>query len=275
MTEIFGKYKIETLLGSGQFGIVYMGINLDTNERVVIKVIDKSKLTTISQRNKIIRDVEIPRMLKCHKNIICILDTLETDQNYLIISEFVAQSRPLNTLQLTKMNLDDIDTRIKIVDMMWQLADALEYMHFLGVAHRDLKTQNIILKGGFIPMIIDFDLACIPKSKDEIYHCKGVAGSPLYYSPEKWRMTNVDEFTSDVYALGIIFYFLANKKLMPYDADSIDLLKMQVLSKKPRPSASGIDLLDTLIMSMISKYQEDRPQLMEIKYILAKLLKEL
>lgn len=260
------NYSLNELIGKGAFGKVFLGEHRETGELVAIKVIPYLKKNI----NRINREMEIPRLFANHKNIASFIEAKRYGNKIYIISEYIT-----NGITLEKWKLPDLTTReglLVLLDVMYELADAYDYIHQQGVAHRDVKPRNILMKGN-VPIIIDWDLACL-NLPDSPFPCKGLAGTPNYLAPELWNnRKNIDPFLTDIYSLGVVFYYLANRKQLPYIRKEIEDVKRAVLEGNPIPSSSGNDRLDELIMLMIQTVPEERISLDDVKNNLQILIK--
>ncbi len=251
------------LIGSGSFGKVYMGHDKEGN-KVVIKVIPVQQ----KHISRIKREVRIPQLLAGHKNIAAVITAKQYGDKVYIISEYVA-----GAINLEKWPIPETqDGFITILDIMYELADAYDYMHQRRVVHRDVKPHNILMKGN-VPILIDWDLACL-NIDNSPFPCRGVAGTPNYLAPELWEGNHgVNPFLTDIYSLGVVFYYLANQKRLPYTGTNREALKQAVLEGNPDPSTSGNSTLDDLIMSMMARDPNQRISLVGVKTILQTMIK--
>ena len=284
------NYEIINHLGKGSFGQVYLAQSSDPNIEDVfaIKIIPKDKLITQINYGRMLRDIDIPRYIKrinrgCHKNVICIVEALESETEIWIVYEFI-NGPTLNNFQIA----DEIGD-VEAIEVMYTIASTLQYLHSIGIRHRDIKPANIVLNKEKIenlenesieiikynPVLIDFDLACIvdhPK-----YGCYNRRlGTPNYLPPEIWlNEENIDYTKSDIYSLGVTFYFMLNNRHLPYQANIDQDLKELVLYNEPIPSRYGERDINKMIMRMINKDPEDRPSLDEILEILQNVIERL
>ena len=258
------KYQLQTKIGEGAFGSVFIGLNQQTQTKVVIKVIKKEILKTSTQKKAVKREISIPKFLGEHKNIIRLIESISTPTQILIVSEYLEGSQSLHKIEKSRLDLTIPQNFNNLLEMMLQLVNGLNYMHSKNVVHRDIKPHNIIFKGNR-PIFIDFEKSSIVTSTQ--FPClKGFHGTPNYISPEGWRETVIDYYASDIYSLGVVFYFLCNKKKLPYgDVNDIHSLKKMVLNTDPIASQSGFQILDDLIMNLISKNPHNRSNLLTIK----------
>jgi serine/threonine protein kinase len=254
-------------LGQGQFGTVYLGYRPHDPKFYAVKVIDKAKINTLTNKRRLEKEIEIPKYLDCkNKNIFCLRDVIETPDKVYILSEYIPGSKDLEHY---KVNFNTLEGQLLALDIFYQLASGLEYMHEMDVVHRDIKPSNIIMKG-HVPIYIDFDLSCV--FGDPKFKCRGQSGSPYYLAPEVWNDTSHDWFKVDIFALGVTMYEFFNDGQFPYPAEEKEELEEKVLHGKPIPSNSGDKRLDDIIMSMLSKDFESRPSAEMLKIEIAGLI---
>ncbi len=298
MSDEFGfiseKYQIQKFISRGSVSKVYLAKTNHkesqtddsiTTKLVVVKIIKKEKEKI---RNRIRRELEIPRMMT-HPNIIKIVDFIENDIYACFIYEYMENSMNLSKIKksnlLFKNKKKIIDTNhvsnIKelesysnnlqyIVNIMYQIADAIEYMHSKFIIHSDIKPQNIII-GDDRAILIDFDLSSV--IGHPVYSKKNsISGTPNYMAPEIWkRNKDVSYYLSDIYSFGVTLYYVFNGKKLPYKPKSIEDMEYMIHNINPIPSKSGFSFLDKLIMLAISKDPDSRPTISEIKNCLKKL----
>lgn len=263
-------YIMGPILGKGSFGIVYLAEQKSTGNFVAIKQIEKSKLNTSNKKIRAKRDIFIPKFLGCqHKNIICVLDAIETDESIFIISEYLDNTK---TLKSYIPNLTTHKGQLELLDLFQQLADGLNYMHSQGIIHNDIKLANILVKAN-IPFYIDFDLSCtLPYSELKRFPCQSkVSGTPNYISPEI-LLRNFDDYRQkDIYALGVVFYAVITQK-MPFQRETLNATYLAILEESVPEFTSNIPDLDKLILDMLNK-EPIRPTAEEIKNRLNELIR--
>lgn len=271
-TIVMKKYKIKNIISKGSFGKVYLGQNITNKELVIIKVIRKRD-TPNNINIRVIKDSEIPRIL-CHDNIIKVLEYGTSQSYHYIIYPYLVNSIPLSNIPMEKLNLRIKNNLIFILKVSYQISDAIEHMHSKQVIHRDIKPQNILINEN-TSLLIDFDLSSVlnvPRYPLKV----GFVGSPYYVAPELWRndfeLTPIDYIMTDIYSLGVTFYFIFNKKTHPYHAECMNDLEYAIFYVQPNKSNSGITVIDNLIMKMIDKNPENRPKINEIKNTIKNLL---
>lgn len=267
----FNKYIFKKKICEGSIGKVYLSEKKCTNypnqkNIVVIKVIEKKNSKI---ENKIRRDKEIPVKLD-HSNIIKIIDFYEDNLKAYLVYPYYENSVCLAKIKRKRLNFENKENFKYIIKMLLQICTAIEYMHLKKVVHRDIKPENIIVSDS-LALIIDFDLASIMDSIDYPIR-SGIIGTPNYMAPEIWKEEeNIDYFLADIYSLGVTFYFVFNMKNFPYDCNTIEELEYTIRYDNPIKSDSGMDLIDSLIMNMISKNPSKRPKIADIKNFIAKI----
>lgn len=201
------KYKIQSVLGSGGFGVVYAASQIGTNQQVVIKTPIRDQQGQEVNHNierQLRRESDICAQLN-HPNIVHLIDYgNSTDGSPFVVFEYVPGSTLAHQLSFGPLSL--AETR----HLMTQVLDALSCAHANNVAHRDLKPSNIMITetdGQAIAKVLDFGMAAVA---DELRRAAvdrnrdaTVSATPSYCSPEQLRGESV--LHSDLYSWGLIF----------------------------------------------------------------------
>lgn len=261
------NYVIGQLIGRGNSGYVYKGFDKRTGKEVVIKhALNNEKILYRLQR-----EAFISKHLGLHKNLANTIDLIVDDKNIYIITEYIA-----NTITLDRWKIPDLQKKeglLILLDVMYNLIEAFLHIHKMGVVHRDIKLENILMKGN-IPIVIDWDLSCL-HSDNSPYPCRGFVGTPLNVAPEVWKRSISNPFLTDIYSLGVVFYNLANNKSYPYSGETEQEISDAMFFAQPDYSNSGNEDLDDMIMAMISIDPKDRPSLKDIRSRLNTLIKSI
>lgn len=189
------KYKVIGTLGEGSFGRVYKAKQVSDGHLVALKVIGKRGRSN-KELKGFRRECEIQRYL-CHPNIIQMLDSFETENEIVVITEFAHKEL---TDVLSKVGFLPEDQVQKIV---WDLVSALFYLHSNRVLHRDLKPQNILLDIKNHAKLCDFGFARNMSRGTHVL--TSIKGTPLYMAPELIDEQPYD-YTADLWSLGCIIY---------------------------------------------------------------------
>lgn len=215
-------YDVSLELGKGQFGLVKLGVNKITREKVAVKIISKTKLSA-KDADLIKSEIDIMQFLKNsnNQNIVKMIDLFENETNIYIVMEYLSGGN-LHTYLTEK---GEILTEIQVKEIMRQIVDGVRYLHKFGIIHRDLKPENILLveKTNKAPKlkIMDFGLSKVIASHEKT---KEGYGSLCYSAPEILSKKNYDH-KIDVWSIGVIAYFLLSG-LFPFDDVNDDIYKI-------------------------------------------------
>lgn len=194
--EVAG-YRIEELIARGGMGVVYRATHVGLDRPVALKVIARELVDRPGFRERFLRESRLAARLE-HPSVVPIYDSREVDGELLVIMRLVAGG------DLRKL----IDSEgplppARAINLLAQVADALDAAHAAGIVHRDVKPHNILVEGDRA-YLSDFGLA---KAVDESGAASGasVVGTAQYMSPEQWRGDSIGP-AADVYSLGCVLY---------------------------------------------------------------------
>lgn len=249
---VAGRYRLEALLGEGGMGVVYRARHVLIDRVVALKLIRPDLRGETHLRAWMLREARAANRVD-HAHIVDIHDVGETEDGELyLVMEYLTGTALSSAVAKGPMPI------ARAVDILEQMCAALSRAHDLGVVHRDLKSDNIMLtnRGGrrdFVK-ILDFGLAAI--ARDPRLAPKGaVFGTPEYMSPEQARGEDAAP-SSDLYALGILFFEMTTGQLPFRSSDRDTLLEMQRTSPPPRPSDLRKDLQEAaerIILRLLEK----------------------
>ncbi|HEV8321544.1 MAG TPA: protein kinase [Myxococcota bacterium] len=228
-----GKYQIRELLGAGAMGKVYRAELTSLQKTVAIKVILPHLASDEQIVTRFYNEARAASRLN-HPNSVAVLDFGRTEDAQLyLVMEFL-RGRSLAALLDNGAELPPARTGKILRQVLHALAEA----HHLGVIHRDMKAENIIVEelrgeGDFVK-VLDFGLA---KIRGETHSHRTAAGSimgtPAYMSPEQARGDPVDA-RSDLYSVGVILYQMLTGRL-PFEGDSAAKVVLGHLTETPMP----------------------------------------
>ena len=249
---VAGRYRLETRLGEGGMGVVYRARHVLIDRVVALKLIRPDLRGETHLRAWMLREARAANRVD-HAHIVEIHDVGETDEGELyLVMEYLTGVALSSAIAKGPMPIP------RAVDILEQMCAALARAHDLGVIHRDLKSDNIMLtqRGGrqdFVK-ILDFGLAAL--TRDPRLAPKGaVFGTPEYMSPEQARGEDAVS-KSDLYALGILFHEMMTGKLPFRSSDREALLEMQrsKLATSPRLLNPKIpELADQICLRLLEK----------------------
>ena len=254
--SIFGdRYKIVTELGKGGMGKVYRAIDQKIDEEIAIKLIkpeiaaDKKTIERFGSELKLARKI-------AHRNVCKMYYLGEEKGAHFITMEYVPGEDLKSMIRMS----GQLSTGMTI-KVAKQVCDGLTEAHRLGVIHRDLKPNNIMIDKNGEARIMDFGIARLLKAKG-ITGAGIMIGTPEYMSPEQVEGKDVDQ-RSDIYSLGVILYEMVTGQL-PFEGDTPFTIGMKHKGETPQdPKKINTQIhedLNSLIMKCLQKEKDQRYQ---------------
>jgi eukaryotic-like serine/threonine-protein kinase len=261
--QIVGEYVVEGRVGRGAFGTVYKGVHPLIGKAVAIKVLARRFSADPEMVSRFVAEARAVNQIR-HRHIIDIFSfgQLEDGRHYYVMEYLEGE-----TLQA----LLEREHRIPLAQcftILHAIGRALDAAHAKGIAHRDLKAENVFLgidsDGGVWPKLLDFGIAKLINTEDGFTHKtrSGMSiGTPRYMSPEQCHGRQVDHRT-DIYAFGILVYLMLTG-VFPFDGESyMEILMKQVGAAAVPPSAHVAELpaeIDDVVLWLIHKDPTQRP----------------
>ena len=219
------RYRWLETVGRGGMGIVFKAQDLDLEDVVAIKVLSpdwESDDQQLLQRFK--REINLNRKIK-HPNVARIHDFGMSGDFPYITMEYVP-GRDLRTIIQTEGRLP----QARAISILRQIALGSEAAHKLGIIHRDLKSQNVMVEESGAVAILDFGLAR-GKTTEQLTLDSVMVGTPHYMSPEQ-ALGRPTDARSDVYSIGVMAYECLTGRV-PYDGESPLVIAMKHVSEPP------------------------------------------
>ncbi len=201
MQQTFGQYQVVDEIGQGGMGTVYKAWQPTLQRYVAIKLLTaRLKDPEVIERFK--REASIAANLS-HPNIVTIYDIAQQDGDLYIVMEYV-EGRPLSDLIAEEAPLP----LERLVRILRQVAEAMDYAHRRHFVHRDIKPANILITAEGRAIITDFGIAKALEGSGataQLTAAGTILGTPAYMSPEQIRGEPID-YRTDLYSLGVVCF---------------------------------------------------------------------
>lgn len=253
--EIDG-YRLESLLGCGSYGVVYLARHLMMDRLFAFKILQAEFSSDFEAVKVFFRESKTAAKLE-HPNVVQAVQAGKTPEG---LCYFVMEYVDGSSIEDIRVNTPEILSLEFMLGLSIQLADALEYAWAAGkIIHRDIKPENLLVSrlDGTLKLA-DLGLAGVASGSapDEI------VATPLYMAPEIAAGLGSTQMTSDIYSFGVMFYELSSG--VPPFTGSIEELQKAHLEELPPPLLSANPDLDSelakYIDSMLAKDPLERPQ---------------
>jgi len=266
-----GKYRILSKVGQGGMGSVYKALHLRFGEIRALKVIGQELASDATFVKRFEHEAVITRKLQ-HPNAVRVDDIDEAeDGRPFIVMEFI------DGASLKKLIQSQSPLPVpRVCSIIKQAASALDAAHRLGMVHRDIKPDNIVLVetlAGEQAKILDFGIAkvkeaglCGEISGMTLTGTGMVVGTPQYMSPEQAAGKRGDELDgrSDIYSLGIVMYQMLTREL-PFKADTTMGMLLAHMQTPPTPIQTLCpdlhipEAIASVVMRCLAKDRDLRP----------------
>ena len=247
------RYRVNSLIGRGGMGEVYLAEDLRLDQMVALKFLPSAWADDGKRLEYFFNEVKLARQI-AHPNVCRVYDIATYDDQYFISMEYV-DGEDLKTLL---SRIGSLPTA-KALEIAHQLCAGLGAAHACGVLHRDIKPANVMIDGRGQARLMDFGLAIQNETEGSSY---GMSGTPAYMAPEQ-LLEGSTSVQSDIYSLGsVLFEMTAGRPLLSestfeglrrYHRESSASQKLEELSDQVEP------LVANTLMRCLSPEPTGRP----------------
>jgi serine/threonine protein kinase len=259
--ERVGEYVVDAKLGEGAFGTVFRATHPVIGKVVAIKVLARKFSVDPEMVSRFVAEAKAVNQIR-HRHIIDIFSFSRlADGRHYYVMEYLDGETLDARIERGKLSLAEA------LPILRGIGRALDAAHAKGIAHRDLKAENVFLAtdgNTVFPKLLDFGIAKLLAPEDGLKHKTRTGtpvGTPYYMSPEQCRGRDVDHRT-DLYAFGVLAYLLLTGTY-PHDAeDAMSILMRQLTVHPDPPSSVNPELptaIDDVIGWLLAKDPADRP----------------
>jgi Protein kinase domain len=265
------RYELGEKLGQGAFGHVYVARDTNLDRAVALKFLNPEHTQNVELLSRFLQEARAAARI-CHPAIVTVFDfgTVADTGTTADGTTFIAMELLQGESVAERLGRCGRFAPKNAMEIVRQIASALEAAHRAGIIHRDLKPENL----HFCPdpaatlgeriKILDFGLAKLKQLASVHTQAASIFGTPAYMSPEHWRGATQIDHRSDVYSLGCILFELLTGR-PPFVGSIRDMVVQH--QQSPVPSVRGINPdvtfeLDGLLQRMLAKDPDRRPQSM-------------
>lgn len=252
--EKIQHYTIVRLIGEGGMASVYEAVHDKLQTRVAVKVLNPILTANTNIRQRFENEARFMASLN-HPNITRVIDYEERQDMLAIVLEYL-EGEDLNHY----IRKNGAMTPKEVLDVFTQVLDAFEYAHSKSIAHRDVKPSNIFIEPSGTVKILDFGIAKLVGSTDDMTVTGAQIGTPVYMSPEQVNSDKALDHRSDIYSLGVTLYYMLNGK-PPYDTTTSS--NFQIFTKivyEPLPDLDKYPAINTVLKKAAHKDPAQRYQ---------------
>lgn len=269
-----GRYEICSQLGAGGMGEVYLANDTKLDRKVALKILPASMVESDSGNNsdrvrRFVQEAKAASALN-HPNILTIYEVDEIDSEHFIATEYVDGETLRDRIRFTPL------TPREAIDVVIQIASALSATHAVGIIHRDIKPDNVMLRRDGIVKVLDFGLAKLSRERPQTTQTDSLAptqnmintavgvvmGTAHYMSPEQARGFEVDART-DIWSLGCVLYEIIAGRQPFSGSTALDIMS-GIVQSEPDPLSEhlpdGPRELERIVSRALRKDREERYQ---------------
>ena len=259
MDQLIGKevdnYKILEVIGRGGMGVVFKAMDMNLEKLVALKMIDPflSRDENFLQRFK----TEARALARLeNQNIVGVYALRETEYGLFMVMEYVSAKTIAEWLK-EKGRFNAPET----IAIGSQIINAIRHAHKVGVIHRDIKPNNVLLNEDGTVKVMDFGLAKVIQeggTQNTVTHA--AAGTLYYMSPEQVKgLKNVDK-RSDIYSIGMTLYEMLAGRTPFEKGESEFVIQKQIVEGKIPPPTKYNPLIPKELVKVIMKAMDKEPE---------------
>ena len=254
INKTIGKYSITRKIGEGGMASVYEGIHEKLGTKVAIKILSPILARNAQLRQRFENEANFMASLD-HPNITRVSDIEEQNETLAIVMELL-EGEDLEDRVKRAGPLSNSEVKV----IFNQVLNAFDYAHSKGIVHRDIKPANIFIDKNNQVKILDFGIAKIFGTGNEMTQTGTQMGTPVYMSPEQVKGDKSIDHRSDIYSLGVSLYYLLSGKV-PYEsaAESSFEIFTKIVNEQI-PNLANSSFYDAIIQKAVSKDRNERYQ---------------
>jgi eukaryotic-like serine/threonine-protein kinase len=258
-TVLFGKYRVEELIGTGGMGRVVRASHLYLQQQFAIKVLLPQMMDSSSTTSRFLREAQAVVQLK-GEHVAKVIDVgTMADGAPFMLMEYLSGNDLNQILRHHGAQPPPI-----VCDLMLQACEGLAEAHALGIIHRDIKPSNFFITqrsdGSMLLKVLDFGISKSGKGLSELTGTQTVIGTPTYMAPEQMKSGKIADARSDIWSMGVVMYQLLTGR-PPFEGETYAELVLKVNGDPPSPIHVPLpNGLGEVILRCLEKDPKDRLQ---------------
>ena len=253
--KTLGQYQIIEVAGKGGMAVVYKAFQPSLNRHVALKVLPDYLAQDEQFVMRFEQEARAAAALR-HPNIMVIYDVGQEGATHYIAAEYLEGATLSQAIAAQRGPLP----LPRIVNIINQLASALDFAHARGLVHRDIKPSNAFVGADDHVTLMDFGIAKALQGGAQMTRTGTMVGTPEYMSPEQAEGRQIDR-RSDIYSLGVMLYQLLTGRV-PFQAETPTAVLLAHVMQMPQPptqlNPSIPPAVEAVVMRSLAKRSEDR-----------------
>ncbi len=252
-----GRFRIDSVLGSGGMGAVYKAFDPTLKRTVALKTV-RPDINRQDYLDRLYREAQACARLK-HANVVTVYEAGEVDGSVYMVMEYLEGQDLARALQRSGLTFE-IKTRILL-----QVLDALQHAHDNDVIHRDIKPSNVYRQPDGSIKVVDFGLARVIQAEGLTTGSGMVMGTAHYASPEQLKGVRDIDHRTDIYSTGVMAYELFSGRRPFQTEDGSALSVMLKVMNDPVPPmnvalTNAFPQIERIVTRAMAKSPDDRQQ---------------
>eukprot|EP00475_Leptophrys_vorax_P037543 TRINITY_DN6486_c0_g1_i7.p1 TRINITY_DN6486_c0_g1~~TRINITY_DN6486_c0_g1_i7.p1 ORF type:complete len:765 (+),score=168.23 TRINITY_DN6486_c0_g1_i7:343-2295(+) len=246
-------YDIGAQIGKGKFSLVHFAYEKSTGDKYAVKILDKKKIEE-SEKEALRQEIAILNVVR-HPRVVQMREVFETPDKLYIVLKLYPHGDLFKFIRSQKSRLSE--TTVK--KLIWNIVDAIVYLHTLGIVHRDLKPENILLED---PedctkiVLSDFGLSKFATPQEIM---KTACGTLSYVAPEVLRLAGYTKAV-DYWSVGVIMYLLLSGYL-PFSGKSEQDTISQTLKSEVKFNQPSWKTVSSEARILVSQLLKNEPSM--------------
>lgn len=224
--DILGeKYEIIRPIGAGAMAKVILAKNVESDQLVALKLVPVGERENKNLKYRFQQEVRLHSTLR-HGNIAQLYDSFIHDGRQVLAVEYIEGESLARKLEKGPLPIREA------LEITRQVAEALCYLHHRDLVHRDIKPGNILITRGGEVKLLDLGLAKNLKDPVDYTQAGAIIGTPQYMAPEQAKGSNLVDFRSDIYSLGVTLFHMVTGKV-PFRGSRKEVLRAHLQKDVP------------------------------------------